>query len=147
MERSEHAKELFLGGNNCAQSVLLSFAEDVGYSKELALKVSAGFGGGMGREQETCGAVTGAIMVLGILKGERASDNDELKSKTYAAVNELLNQFKNDFQSINCRELTGCDFGSDSGNEKFKNEGVMEGVCAPCVKRAVEIVEALTVKR
>lgn len=71
MERSEHAKELFLGGNNCAQSVLLSFAKDFGFSKELALKVSAGFGGGMGRVQGTCGAVTGAIMVLGIMKGKR----------------------------------------------------------------------------
>jgi len=144
MERSEHAKELFLGGNNCAQSVLLSFAKDFGFSKELALKVSAGFGGGMGRVQGTCGAVTGAIMVLGIMKGEKASDNNELKSATYSSVKELIKKFTNDFQTINCRELTGCDFNADSGNEKFKNEGVMEKICAPCVKRAVEIVESIS---
>lgn len=143
MERSEHAKELFLNGNNCAQSVLLAFADDLGYSKELALKIAAGFGGGMGKEQGTCGAVTGAIMVLGILKGEKASDNDELKLKSYGAVKELIRKFSDDFQSTSCRELTDCDFGSDSGNEKFKNEAVMEKVCAPCVKRAVEIVEGL----
>ena len=143
MERSENAKELFLSGNNCAQSVLLSFAEDMGYSKELALKVSAGFGGGMGREQHICGAVTGAIMVLGILKGEKASDNNELKSQTYSSVKLFLEKFTDDFQSTNCGELTGCDFKSDAGNEKFKNERVMEKICAPCVKRAVEIVEAL----
>ncbi len=50
--------KLFLEGNNCAQSVVLSFAEDYGYSKELALKIAAGFGGGMGRIQGTCGAVS-----------------------------------------------------------------------------------------
>jgi len=144
MERSEHAKELFLSGNNCAQSVLLSFSEDLGYSKELALKISAGFGGGMGRQQGTCGAVTGAIMVLGILEGEKASDNSELKSGTYNSVKELLKSFANDFQSINCGELTGCDFKTDSGNEKFKEEEVLEKICAPCVKRAVKIVEAIT---
>ena len=143
MERSEHAKELFLSGNNCAQSVLLSFAEDMGYSKELALKVSAGFGGGIAKEQQICGAVTGAIMVLGILKGEKASDNDELKSQTYSAVQLFLKKFTEDFQSTSCGELTGCDFKSDAGNEKFKNEEVMENICAPCVKRAVELVEAL----
>ena len=84
-----------------------------------------------------------AIMVLGILKGERASDNDELKSQTYSAVQVFMEKFTDEFQSSNCGELTGGDFKSDAGNEKFKNEGVMENICAPCVKRAVEIVEAL----
>ena len=141
MERSEHAVAKFLEGNNCAQSVVLSFAEDYGYSKELALKIAAGFGAGMGRVQGTCGAVSGAIMVLGIREGEKASDNNELKSKTYGAVKEFFSKFKDDFKTTSCRELTGCDFNTDSGNEKFKNEGVMEKICAPCVKRAVEIVE------
>lgn len=144
MERSEHAKDLFLGGNNCAQAVLLSFAGDIGYSKELALKVSAGFGAGLGREQLTCGAVSGAIMVLGILEGEKAADNSELKSKTYGLVQDLIKKFTDEFQTSNCKELTACDFKTDAGNEKFKNEGVMENICAPCVMKAVEIVESIT---
>ncbi len=144
MERSEQAKELFLEGNNCAQSVLLSFADDYGYSKELALKISAGFGGGMGKTQETCGAVSGAIMVLGIREGEKASDNNELKSGAYGSTKELISKFTDEFQTTSCRELTGCDFNTDSGNEKFKSEGVMEKICAPCIKRAVEIVESIT---
>jgi len=144
MERSEHAKELFLEGNNCTQSVLLSFADEYGYSKELALKISAGFGGGMGKTQETCGAVSGAIMVLGIREGEKASDNDELKSGAYGSVKKLISKFTDEFQTTSCRELTGCDFNTDSGNEKFRSEGVMEKICAPCIKRAVEIVESIT---
>lgn len=143
MERSEKAKELFLEGNNCAQSVMLSFADDFGYSKELALKISAGFGGGMGRSQGTCGAVTGAMMVLGIMEGEKASDNAELKKEAYSSVQKLTRKFADEFKTVSCRDLTGCDFNTEEGNEKFKNEGVMEKICAPCVKRAVEIVESL----
>lgn len=143
MERAERAAELFLGGNNCAQSVILSFSEDYGYSKELALKISAGFGGGMGKTQSTCGAVTGAIMVLGIMQGEKASDNDELKAGAYSSVKELTARFTEEFGTSSCRELTGCDFNTDSGNEKFKEKDIMKQVCAPCVKRAVEIVEQI----
>ncbi|RLD53569.1 MAG: hypothetical protein DRI97_13205, partial [Bacteroidetes bacterium] len=83
MNRSEEAKELFLSGYNCAQSILLSFADDLKFSKELAQKMAAGFGGGMGKRQETCGAVTGAIMVLGMMKGEEVNNNDELKAAAY----------------------------------------------------------------
>ena len=144
MERSEKSTELFLGGSNCAQSVLLSFADDLGYSKELALKIAAGFGGGMGRQQGTCGAVTGAIMVLGIMEGEKVSDNNELKSGSYSLVGKFVEKFKNDFTTTSCRELTGCDFSTTAGSEKFNTDGVMEKVCAPCVKRAVEIVEEIT---
>ena len=60
MERSDQASELFLSGYNCAQSVVLSFADDLKFSKELGQMMAAGFGGGMGKQQETCGAVTGA---------------------------------------------------------------------------------------
>ncbi len=144
MERSRHAEELFLEGKNCAQSVLLSFSKDYAYSKELALKISAGFGGGMGRTQGTCGAVTGAIMVLGMMKGEKASDNNELKSGTYSSVKEFVKKFTDEFKTSSCSELTGCDFNTDSGNEKFKTEEVMKNICAPCVKRAVEILETLS---
>ena len=144
MERSEHAKELFLEGNNCTQSVLLSFADEYGYSKELALKISAGFGGGMGKTQETCGAVTGAIMVLGILKGEKVNNNDELKSQTYASVKELTRDFVAEYQTTQCRDLIGCDLNTPEGSEKFKEEMIMETVCAGCVGRAVQIVKSIT---
>ena len=89
MGRSEAARELFLGGHNCTQSVVLAFADELSLSRELGLKMAAGFGAGMGRQQEICGAVTGAIMVLGLLKGEEVNNNDELKSQAYGSVKEL----------------------------------------------------------
>ena len=144
MNRSEQAKEPFLSGNNCAQSVLISFAEDLKFSKELALKMAAGFGGGMGKQQETCGAVTGAIMVLGLLKGEDVNNNDELKASTYGAVKDLTRDFVAEYKTTNCKDLIGCDLNTPEGSAKFKEDKIMETVCADCVKKAVEIVEDLT---
>lgn len=144
MERSQHAKELFLSGYNCAQSVLLSFADDLKYSKELAQKLAVGFGGGMGKQQETCGAVTGSIMVIGLLKGEHVNNNDELKSESYGTVKQLIQEFTAAFKSTNCKDLIGCDLNTPEGSARFKDEKIMETVCADCVKKAVEIVESIT---
>lgn len=144
MNRSENAKELFLSGYNCAQSVVLSFADDLKFSKELAQKMAAGFGGGMGKQQETCGAVTGAIMVLGLLKGEEVNNNDELKAAAYGSVKDLTARFVASYKTTQCRDLIGCDLNTPEGAAKFKEEKIMENVCAGCVKKAVEILEDLT---
>lgn len=144
MERSEQAKEFFLSGYNCAQSVVLSFADDLKFSKELGLKMAAGFGGGMGKRQETCGAVTGAIMVLGLMKGEAVNNNDELKIEAYSAVWDLTRKFREEYKTTNCKELIGCDLNTSEGSAKFKEEKIMETTCAGCVKKAVQIVESIT---
>lgn len=144
MNRSENAEDLFLSGYNCAQSVVLSFADDLKFSKELAQKMAAGFGGGMGKQQETCGAVTGAIMVLGLLKGEEVNNNDELKASAYGAVKDLTRDFVAVYKTTQCRELIGCDLNTPEGSAKFKEEKIMENVCSGCVKKAVQIVESLT---
>lgn len=144
MNRSEQAKDLFLSGYNCAQSVVLSFADDLKFSRELAQKMAAGFGGGMGKQQETCGAVTGAIMVLGLLKGEDVNNNDELKASSYGAVKNLSRDFVAEYKTTNCKDLIGCDLNTPEGSAKFKDEKIMENICADCVKKAVEIVENLT---
>jgi C_GCAxxG_C_C family probable redox protein len=143
MERSKQAKSLFLSGYNCAQSVLLSFAPDLHYSEELAQKLAAGFGGGMGKTQHTCGAVTGAIMVLGIINGERVNNNEDLKSESYQSVKELMAAFTEAYGSTECKDLIGCDFNTPEGSAKFKDEKIMEHVCAGCVEKAVEIVESV----
>ncbi|MEZ5072587.1 MAG: C-GCAxxG-C-C family protein [Bacteroidales bacterium] len=143
MKRTEQAREYFLSGYNCAQSVILSFADDMKFSKELTQKISAGFGGGMGKTQETCGAVTGAIMVLGLRMGEKVNNNDELKNKTYAKVQDLTRTFTREFKSTRCRDIVGVDLNSKEGERKFKEEHMMENLCARCVERAVAIVEGL----
>jgi len=144
MNRSEKARDLFLSGYNCAQSVVLSFADDLKFSKELAQKMAAGFGGGMGKQQETCGAVTGAIMVLGLLKGEEVNNNDELKSAAYAGVKELIRDFVAIYKTTLCRDLIACDLNTPEGSAKFREEKIMETICAGCVEKAVQIVEEIT---
>ena len=144
MNRSDRAKELFLSGYNCTQSVLLSFADDLKFSRELAQKMAAGFGGGMGKTQETCGAVTGAIMVLGMVKGEEVNNNEELKASAYGAVQELTREFVAAYKTTKCRDLIGCDLNTPEGAAKFKEEKIMETRCAECVEKAVQIVEKLT---
>ncbi len=144
MERSENAKSLFLEkGYNCAQSVVLSFADELNLSKEVAQKIAAGFGGGMGKEQKTCGAVTGAVMVLGMLEGEQVNNNDELKSRSYASVKKLHRQFFEKFGTTQCRDLIECDLKTAEGSERFRDQQLKEKVCAPCVARAVNIIESL----
>lgn len=143
MDRSQHARSLFLSGYNCAQSVLLTFAPDLHYSRELAQKIASGFGGGMGKTQHTCGAVTGAIMVLGLIKGEQVNNNEELKSESYKSVKELMGEFTAAFRTTNCGELIGCDLNTPEGSAKFKEDKIMENVCAGCVEKAVQIVESL----
>jgi C_GCAxxG_C_C family probable redox protein len=144
MERSEIARNLFLEKDyNCAQSVVLSFADELKISKEVAQKMAAGFGGGMGKEQKTCGAVTGAVMVLGMLEGERVNNNDELKSRSYASVKKLHQRFFEEFGTTQCRELIDCDLNTSEGSERFRDQQLKEKVCGPCVARAVTIIQSL----
>ena len=144
MERSENAEGLFLHSDyNCAQSVVLAFVDKLKISREVAQKMAAGFGGGMGKQQETCGAVTGAIMVLGMLEGEKVNNNDELKSRSYSSVQKFHRQFAEEFGTTRCEELIKVNLNTPEGSARFKEEKIKEHVCAPCVKRAVEIIEAM----
>jgi C_GCAxxG_C_C family probable redox protein len=106
--------------------------------------MAAGFGGGMGKRQETCGAVTGAIMVLGMMKGEEVNNNDELKAAAYGSVKDLTRDFVASYKTTRCRDLIGCDLNTPEGAAKYEEEKIMENVCAGCVEKAVQIVETLT---
>ncbi len=84
----------FRSGLNCAQAVLTSYSGKLGFNKNLAMNISSGFGGGMGRLQATCGAVTGAFMVLGIYNSNQYSDNSEIKETTYSMIQEFDAKFR-----------------------------------------------------
>ena len=143
MDTPDIARELFLGEFNCAQSVLISFANKFGYSKELAAKLAAGFGGGMGMTQATCGAVTGGIMVLGLMAGEKSNNYEELKSKAYGKVKEFIHRFETDYKTTECKGLIECDLNTKEGQDHFKEKQIKQNVCANCVAGAVKIIEDL----
>ncbi len=104
MTKAEKAKELFLSGYNCSQSIAGAFCDELGLSFEKAVKLSSGFGGGMGRMREVCGAFSGIVMVLSALEGYD-SPNDDEKKVLYEKVQKLAEKAKNENGSIICREL------------------------------------------
>lgn len=106
MDHSMKAGELFLGGANCAQSVVLAFSDLTGMNREMSLKVSSAFGGGMGRLREVCGAVSGMFLVLGLLYGYTdPGEGDCNKKALYTDVQNLAKQFREETGSIICREI------------------------------------------
>jgi len=110
VNHAEKAKNLFLNGYNCSQSVLIAFSDVTGLDEKTAFKVASSFGGGMGRLREVCGAVSGMFMVAGLLysKDELTTNSDKVKH--YALIQELAKKFKEKNGSIICRELLSGSF-------------------------------------
>lgn len=109
MGKSEHAVEQFKAGSNCSQAVLGEYAEEHGVDSASALKIACGFGGGMGRLGGTCGAVTGAIMAIGLVACDPDPRSLVAKARTYTLVRSFIEEFETRHQAISCRELLGCD--------------------------------------
>ncbi len=105
MDHKSVAKDLFTEGYNCAQSVLCAFEDVTGLDRETSAKIASSFGAGMGRMREVCGGVSGALMVLGIVKGYGDPKALDEKNDHYHLVREFMERFKKDNGSILCREL------------------------------------------
>ena len=106
MEHQYLAADLFLNGCNCAQAVVVAFSDVTGLDADFAKKLSCGFGGGLGRQREVCGAVSGMIMVLDLLYGYTEPGKDDCHKKAYyELVQQLCGQFRQEAGSIVCREL------------------------------------------
>ena len=105
MERDFYAAELFLRGYNCSQAVAIAFCDLTGLEKAYCAKLASSFGGGMGRMREVCGAVSGMLLVAGLLYGYDDPDDGTKKKEHYARVQELAGKFREQVGSIVCREI------------------------------------------
>ena len=105
MDHSTLAAQLFLDGYSCSQAVMAAFCDVTGMDRSTALRLSAPFGGGIGRMREVCGAVSGMMMVVGLLYGFEPSEGSAAKSAHYHLVQELAGQFRQEAGSIICREI------------------------------------------
>ena len=140
--RSEIAVEKFLAGYNCAQAVLYSFSDELGFDKNTALRLATGFGAGMARKQNTCGAVTGGIIAIGLKHGRGEDQDRALTDETYRKVRELLWQFEATYGTSLCRTLlNGCDLNTPEGQQYFKQNDLLNRTCKPCVQSVVEMLE------
>lgn len=111
---------------------------------ETALKIACGFGAGMGRKGEVCGAVTAGILVLGMRHGRGAEDDRAATERTYLKTTELMDRFARKQGTFICRQLLhGCDLTTDGGRKRFKENNLLNQVCAPCVQTSAQILESI----
>jgi C_GCAxxG_C_C family probable redox protein len=143
MNNPERGVALFKEGFSCSQAVLAAYGEQFDLKQELALRVAGAFGGGMGRMGETCGAVTGAIMVLGMKFGSTTAGDLKARENAYAVVREFVHRFKGRNVSTLCRELLDCDISTPEGMKRAKEEGLIKQACPKFVKDAAEILDQL----
>jgi C_GCAxxG_C_C family probable redox protein len=139
----ERAIEIAKQGYNCAQSVFLALAENKGIEQNTALKLATGLGGGIARRQKTCGAITGAILAIGLLTEIEESNIVKYKDTVFARANLLFEQFEKEFCTTECIDLVGEVFSDDSAYERFKNERIFETKCFDFIRFAAEAAENL----
>ena len=140
------AVENFEKGYNCAQAVFLEHAEKFGLDKDMALKLSSSFGGGMGRLREVCGAVTAMFAIAGLKVGYVNPNDDIAKKKHYEFIQFLAEKFKETHKTIICRELLGEGYDDKPIPEKRTQEYYASRPCSKCIKTASEIIAKYIIK-
>ena len=142
MKHTEIASELFSKRYYCSQAVLAAFAEELGMTKEQALRVGACFGGGMCKA-EVCGACTGALMALGLKYGMCEDGDYESQQRANSYAVRFLDEFAKQNGSYICRELLDCDIATDKGKAYARAKGLFATECPKMIESAVLIVEKL----
>ena len=144
MTHGEIAEKLFRDGYNCSQAVLLAFNDVTGLDDDTAAKIAQSFGGGLGRMREVCGAVSGAAMVLGLIKGSNEPNNQAAKKAHYALVQEFAGRFKELNGSIICRELLSGVRTVEGLEPEKRTEGYYKKrPCPEIVRTAAEILDGI----
>ncbi|MFW5758288.1 MAG: C-GCAxxG-C-C family protein [Bacteroidota bacterium] len=146
IQKKELAKQAFYNGYNCAQTVLKSFKNEFDFDDVMAMGMSAGFGGGMGKMQKTCGAVTGAFMVLGLYCAQKYSDNIMIKQETGTMSAAFHQKFLELNNTSNCIELLKTSLNTREGKKYYDQQNLRQKVCQKCIYDAIDIVEGIIKK-
>ena len=133
------ASSRFSEGFSCSQSVLAAFAPELGLDVDAALRVSAAFGGGVGRTGGTCGVVTGALMALGLKYGATVAD-PAAKELTYAKARDFVAKFEARHGATDCADLLGVNIGTPEGQAAAREANLFKTTCPGLVASAAEIV-------
>jgi C_GCAxxG_C_C family probable redox protein len=141
-DRIVNAVNLFRSGFNCAQAVFASFCEQYGIDREKGLRLCCGLGGGV-RSGEICGAVSGAVLVIGLKYGHADSADTESKSFCYTKTVEFIRLFKEKTGSVVCRELLGYDISTEDGMKQAQEKGLFKTRCVDMVRISAEILSDL----
>jgi len=140
MTKQENALELFACGYNCAQSVLGAFCEELGVNKETAFKIASGFGGGM-RQGEVCGAVTGALMAIGLKEGFYEEGDVVGKAHIGAKIMAFEAMFEDKNGTLICKQLLGYNPSIDADLKMIKEKGLFTNLCPKFIEVGVLMTE------
>ncbi len=137
------AVTLFEQGFTCSQAVLAAFAGRHGVDRDTALRVSCAFGAGIARSGGTCGAVSGALMAIGLAHGLTRTGDEAAREKTYAATRAFIDRFRREHGSDECRALLGVDISTEEGREEAAKAGLFRSRCPLLVRSAARIASSL----
>jgi C_GCAxxG_C_C family probable redox protein len=144
MTKKQEILDLFHSRLTCTQAVFSVYGKDMGVDENMATAIATGFGAGIARSQQICGALTGAIMVLGLkyFNPENLNDSKEL---IYHKTSELMERFKNINSSCNCRELIGVDFNTKDGMEIAEKNDLFNTRCKKYLSDVCDILDELII--
>lgn len=143
MNRKEQALSDIKNGFSCAQAVSTAFCEEFGINKESTAKMASPFGGGMSRTGGVCGAVSGALMVIGMKYGSSQPSDLAAKNKAYEAGKAFLKKFEEKYGSISCPRLIGFDISTPEGMKAAREKGVFETICNNIVVDSIGMLEVV----
>ena len=130
-------------GFACSQAIVAAYAQEFGIDRELALKISTPFAGGMARMGEICGVVTGALMVIGMKYGKYRHGDDRAKEEAYYYTEEFIERFNARNRTILCRDLIHCKLNTPKGLKYFREEKINEKICQNFVMDATAILKEI----
>jgi C_GCAxxG_C_C family probable redox protein len=128
-------------GYSCSQSVFSVFADDLGLDREISLKVSSAFGGGIAGMGETCGAVTGALMALGLRYGSAVASRKHEEKEINRYAEAFLDRIKSETGAVACRDILSVDLGQPGALKIAEEKGLFEKRCTPYIGRVVRLVD------
>ncbi|HEX2948948.1 MAG TPA: C-GCAxxG-C-C family protein [Armatimonadota bacterium] len=139
----QRSLSLFAKGCNCAQAVLVAFGPELGFSEEQCMKLAAAFGGGIARRAELCGAVSGALMAIGLQHAKSPIENPDAKAETYELAQRFISRFTEEHGSPICEKLLGCHIGTPEGRQQAMEANLHQTRCERFVKTAIQLVTEL----
>ena len=137
------AQSLHEQGFNCAQSILGAFAPSLGIETGIAFKLASAFGGGMAARGDSCGVISGGLMVIGLKFGQTSAENKAAREKCNRLGREYIKQFEAEFGATACRDLIKCNIGTPEGAKLVKEKGLREGLCSNLVYSGTQMLSAL----
>lgn len=143
MSRADEAVQCFKNGFLCSQAILSTYCEQLGLDRDIAIKIACPFGDGIARMGETCGAITGAFMLIGLKHGMNVPEDKEAKETSYRLVQEFTDRFTEMYGSIKCKDILSCDISTENGRAFAEDHGLFDALCPVFVYDAARIIEEL----